>query len=185
MNLMAAQVECCPAAPIQLECRREDDTIKCDKCEKVATVHLTEIVDGDKTEKHLCEHCAATEGITIKADMPISQLLEDFILQSAEESDDADLSCEVCGMSFAEFRRHGVLGCPHDYDAFEGALLPMLARAQSGATEHIGKVPRHSGRDQKRQNAVLKLRAELRGAIAAEDYERAAGLRDKIKELEQ
>jgi protein arginine kinase activator len=160
--------------------------MKCDNCDKPATVHLTEIVGGEKIEKHLCEDCAASEGITIKANVPISQLLEDFILQtsSAGERELSELSCDVCGLSFAEYRQQGVLGCPNDYDAFEKGLAPLLARAQEGASQHVGKVPRHAGRDQKRQNAILRLRAELKAAISAEDYERAAGLRDRIKELE-
>ena len=149
----------------------------------MATVHLTEIVNGQKIEKHLCEKCAASEGLTVKANVPISQLLEDFILQTSD-SDAQEPVCEVCGMTFSEFRQQGRLGCPHDYDAFSEALPDLLDRAQNGATEHVGKVPRHSGRDQKRQNAILRLRAQLRGAIAAEDYEQAAGLRDQIKELE-
>jgi len=159
---------------------------KCDKCDKPATVHLTEIVNGQKHEKHLCEDCAAQEGITIKANVPISQLLEEFVLQSAEggESDVGDLACDVCGTTFAEFRHRGVLGCPNDYDAFEQALLPLLGRAQEGAARHIGKVPRRAGSDQKKQNLILRLRAELKGAVAAEDYEKAAALRDKVKELE-
>jgi len=120
----------------------------------------------------------------MKQDLPISQLLEDFILQSASEKESTDLTCEVCGLTFAEFREHGVLGCRHDYDVFEEPLGALLERAHQGG-EHVGKVPRHVGRDQKRQNTILRLRAELRGAIAAEDYERAASLRDRIKELEQ
>lgn len=160
--------------------------IKCDNCDKHATVHVTEIQDGQKVEKHLCENCAAGEGITIKADVPISQLLEDFILQTASgEGAPEELACEVCGLTFSEFREQGVLGCPNDYNAFGDRLELLMSRAQQGATEHVGKVPRHSGGDQKRLNAVLRLRAELRGAIAAEDYEQAAALRDQIKEVEE
>ena len=158
---------------------------KCDKCDKPATVHLTEIKNGEKIEKHLCEDCASAEGITIKANMvPISQLLEEFVLQSGESEEIAELRCEVCGMTFAEFRQQGLLGCPNDYDAFERALDPLLSRTQEGATRHIGKVPSRAGNDQKKQNALLKLRADLKSAIAIEDYEKAAALRDKIKELE-
>ncbi len=163
---------------------------KCDKCSKPATVHMTEIVNGEKIEKHLCENCAGAEGITLKAEIPISQLLEDFILQSssadpeqAEASD--EMACDICGITFDEFQQQALLGCPNDYDAFAEPLTNLLKRTQEGATEHVGKVPHSAGTDQKRQNAVLRLRAELKGAIAAEDYERAAQLRDQIKELEQ
>lgn len=156
---------------------------KCDKCSKVATIHLTEIVDGQKIEKHLCEDCAVEEGITVKSNVPISQLLENFIMQSASEDEPSE-ACDVCGMTFAEFREHGQLGCPNDYDAFEKSLAPLLARAQEGATQHIGKVPHGASDNEKKQNALLRLRAELKEAITAEDYERAAVLRDQIKELE-
>ena len=157
---------------------------KCDKCGKPATIYLTEIVSGEKTEKHLCEDCAAEEGFTIKASVPISQLLEDFILQTAGDMDETELTCEVCGMTFSQFRQSGQLGCPNDYDAFEKAMVTLLDRAQGGATQHIGKVPNRTGGDQKKQNSILRLRAQLKGAIAVEDYERAAILRDQIRESE-
>ncbi|MFP4354204.1 MAG: UvrB/UvrC motif-containing protein [Phycisphaerae bacterium] len=160
---------------------------KCEKCGMPATVHLTEIDGGQKVEKHLCQDCAAEEGIAIKANVPISQLLEDFILQAAPGSGEPDVedeACPVCGISFSEYRQQGILGCPHDYDAFGQQLMPMIQRAQQGASQHVGKVPRRAGLDQKRQNQILRLRAELKGAVAAEDYEKAAELRDEIKALE-
>ena len=155
----------------------------CDKCGKPATVYLTEITNGEKIEKHLCADCAAAEGITIKADVPISQLLEDFILQSAPAAV-SDQPCQACGMTFSEFRKQGLLGCPHDYDAFSDALVPLLERAHEGASRHVGKVPRRAGDDQKKMNAILRLRGQLKVAIVAEDYEQAAALRDQIKEME-
>jgi len=157
---------------------------KCDKCNKPATIHLTEIIDGDKIEKHLCQNCAATEGITVKAEVPISQLLEDFILQSGGAEELADAVCEVCGMKFSEFRDGGLLGCPNDYDVFAERLTELLERAQEGAVQHIGKVPHGADDVQRRQTAILRLRSELKAAINSEDYERAASLRDQIKELE-
>ena len=160
-------------------------TFKCEKCGKPATIHVTEIVGGEKIERHLCESCAAEEGITTKVAMPISQLLEDFVLQTTGSSSGGQApTCEVCGLTFSEFREQGVLGCPNDYDAFESNLAPLIERAQEGASQHVGKVPRRAGNDQKKQNTILRLRAELKGAIAGEDYERAAQLRDQIKDLE-
>ena len=157
---------------------------ECDRCGKPATVHLTEVVDGQKLEKHLCEDCAATEGITVKASLPISQLLEDFILQTGSRDESSKLTCDVCGLTYGEFRQRGVLGCPNDYDAFDPALRPMLERAQEGSCEHIGKVPRRAGHSQKKQTAILRLRSQLKLAVASESYERAAELRDRIKEME-
>ena len=162
--------------------------LKCDHCQRPATIHLTEIVDGEKTEKHLCEDCASNEGITVKANVPISQLLESFILQSDDSDSPAEpdeLRCDVCGLTYGEFRSRGLLGCPNDYDAFEPLLVPLLERAHEGGSDHLGKVPHSAPQTQKRHNAMLRLRSELKSAIAAEDYERAAVLRDQIKELDR
>jgi len=156
---------------------------KCDKCGKNATIHLTEIIDGQKIEKHLCEQCAADEHITVKSNVPISQLLEDFLFQGTTPSI-SEKACEVCGMTFSEFRKRGLLGCPNDYDAFAEALEPLLLRTHEGATQHVGKVPTKAGANQKRTNHLLRLRAQLRAAVAAEQYESAALLRDQIKGLE-
>jgi len=157
---------------------------KCDKCGKPATIHLTEIVDGDKLEKHFCQNCASTDGITIQAEVPIGQLLEDFVLQSGGENEPPELVCEVCGMGFSEFRDNGLLGCPNDYDVFADSMAGILERAQEGAVQHIGKVPFGSDDVQKRQTAILRLRSELKTAVSGENYERAAAIRDQIKELE-
>ncbi len=157
--------------------------IKCDKCDKPATIHLTDIVDGKKNEVHLCEDCAAAEGLTVKASVPLSQLLEEFVLQKSP-AQEPEAKCDACGMTFSEFRRKGLLGCPNDYDVFSAQLEPLLERAHGPSTQHIGRVPSQAGSDQQKQTAILRLRGALRSAVADEDYERAARLRDQIKELE-
>jgi protein arginine kinase activator len=158
---------------------------KCDKCDKPATVYLTEILEGQKIQKHLCEECAASEGITVKTNVPISQLLEEFVLQSSGGPALAELKCDVCGMTFKEFRQQGLLGCPHDYEVFSRPLENLLQRAHEGAVQHVGKTPGKAGSDVERQTSILRLRGELREAVTAEDYERAASLRDQIKQLEK
>ena len=164
---------------------------KCDKCSKPATIHLTDIVNGKKSEVHLCEECAMADGL-VKATLPLNQLLQGLGLTQGgssggalvKSSEPPELTCEVCGLTFGEFRQQGLLGCPHDYDAFAPALEALVERAQEGSAHHMGKVPGKAGRDQKRATALLRLRANLRTAIGQEDYERAAALRDQIKELE-
>jgi protein arginine kinase activator len=163
---------------------------KCDKCDRPATVHLTEIINGQKIEMHLCEYCASEEGLHIQTpgNVPLNELLNDFITNAAgapERQRPADLRCDLCGMTFSEYRDKGRLGCPNDYEAFAEALVPMLRATHEGASEHIGKVPHRSGGTQERQTALLRLRVELKRAIATEDYERAAVLRNQIQELEQ
>ena len=114
---------------------------KCDKCDKPATIYLTEILEGQKIQKHLCEECAAAEGITVKTNVPVSQLLEELVMQSAGGPQAAELKCDVCGMTFREFRQHGLLGCPNDYEVFSRPLDNLLQRAHGGSLHHIGKTP--------------------------------------------
>ncbi len=162
--------------------------MKCQNCNNNATVHLTEIKAGKKIEKHLCEQCAAqNEGLPVKSHMPINELLTNFVMQHSGLQKEAGTACEYCGITWSEFRQNGLLGCAHDYTLFERDLTPLLQRAHEGANHHIGKVPTRrggSGVPMKRQVDLVKLRRELGKAIEAEDYERAAKLRDQIKQVD-
>jgi protein arginine kinase activator len=160
----------------------------CQKCKKaVATNHLTEIEQGKKREIHLCDACAQKEGMI--APFSIGQMLSDMSgvteqdLASPEGSGAENVHCEQCGISYREFRTAGRLGCPHDYDAFREGLVPLLERLH-GATQHVGKVPSQMGASMAREKELIELRRELQSVIHREDYERAAELRDRIRELE-
>jgi len=162
--------------------------MKCDNCKNQATVHLTEIRNGKKIEKHLCEQCAAqNEGLPVKSHTPINELLTNFVLAHSGLQKESGSACESCGISWAEFRQSGLFGCPNDYNIFEKDLTPLLQRAHEGATHHVGKVPTRrggTGVPMKKQLDVAKLRKELGKAVESEDYERAAKLRDQIKDAE-
>jgi protein arginine kinase activator len=162
--------------------------LKCDNCNKPATVHLTEIKNGQKLEKHLCEQCAASsEGVPVKSHTPINELLTNFVMAHSGLQKDAGVACDQCGMTWAEFRQSGLFGCANDYVLFEKDLTPLLQRAHEGATHHVGKVPARrggTGVPMKRQADLTKLRKELSRAVEAEDYERAAKLRDQIRQAE-
>jgi len=160
---------------------------KCDQCDKPATYHSVEIVKGEKIEKHLCDFHAAEEGLTVKPPhQPINELLTNFVkLQSGMPEQTSDEAvCEECGMSFAEFREHSLLGCGSCYRAFEQQLGPILERAHEGATHHVGKVPRRGGAGDERQAQLARMRKRLDEAVETEDYELAARLRDDITRLE-
>jgi protein arginine kinase activator len=160
--------------------------MKCDNCNNQATVHLTEIKGGKKIEKHLCEQCAAqTETHLVKPHMPINELLTNFVLAHSGLAKEQALTCEQCGVNWNEFKQGGLLGCEHDYELFEKELTPLLQRAHEGMTHHRGKTPvRRSGGGQKKQVDLAKLRKELARAVEGEDYERAAKIRDQIKQAE-
>jgi len=161
--------------------------MKCDKCDQNATVHLIEIVEGKKIEKHLCEAHAGEEGVAVKAaNAPINELLEKFVLKhsGAVGSETDEATCESCGLTYSDFRKRGLLGCPACYEAFEDQLGPLLKRAHEGADRHIGKVPHYAGADEMRQQRLLQLRRQLDQAVASEAYETAARLRDEVRQLE-
>lgn len=162
--------------------------MKCDNCNRAATVHLTEIKNGKKIEKHLCEQCAAqNEGLAVKSHTPINELLTNFVLAHSGLTKETGQACEACGISWSEFRQSGLLGCEHDYALFEKDLTPLLQRAHEGATHHVGKVPARRGGTGvpiKRSVDLTRLQKELKRAVETEDYERAAKLRDQIKTAE-
>ena len=162
--------------------------MKCEKCNRPATVHLTEIRGGKKIEKHLCEQCASQiEGYPGKAHTPINELLKDFVMAHSGLTKESSGTCPHCGLAWAEFRQSGLLGCEHDYTAFDKDLTPLLQLAHENATHHLGKVPTRRGGTSvpvKRQFDLTRLRKDLSRAVEAEDYERAAKLRDQIREVE-
>jgi len=162
--------------------------MKCDKCNKPATIHLTEVFAGKRVEKHLCEQCAAeTEVGAIKPHTPINELLTNFVLAHSGMSKETAAGCPQCGIGWAEFRQTGLFGCEHDYPFFDKELTPLLQRAHEGGTHHLGKVPTRRGGSNvpvKRQVDLARLRKGLARAVEAEDYERAAKLRDQIRTAE-
>lgn len=161
---------------------------KCDRCARPATHHSVEINKGEKIEKHLCEQHAAEEGLAIKSiHTPINELLTNFVKAHAGVEavpSSQGMACEACGMTFSQFRKDSLLGCPDCYKAFEQQLATILERAQEGGTHHIGKVPRRAGTGEQRQALLMRMRKRLNQAVVGEDYELAARLRDDIRKFE-
>ncbi len=164
--------------------------MQCQICNKNdATIHLTEITDGARTEMHICEHCAAQQDIAVKSHIPINELLSNLL--AVQPTDDElsgttvqKLACPNCGFTLSQFRKEGVLGCPQDYEVFEKPLRPLIEKAHDGKTTHCGKIPLTTPQDTKKQMELLNLRRQLEAAVQCEDYELAAKLRDKIKQSE-
>ncbi len=164
--------------------------MQCQICKKnEATIHLTEITDGLRSEMHLCELCAQEQGIAVKSQIPLNELLGGLLAaQPADDelfSDSDKPACPQCGFSWRQFHKEGLLGCPCDYEVFEKTLLPLIERAHDGRTTHCGKVPSKTPVDAKKQIELVALRQELEVAVRKEDYEVAARLRDKIANSEK
>src|SRR5690606_9385731 len=93
-------------------------------------------------------------------------------------------ACPECGMTFAQFRQSGILGCASCYDAFPEQLSMLIQRAQGGATHHTGKTPRRAGKSLDRQLERQRLIKQLDAAVDAEQYERAAKIRDLLNTMD-
>jgi protein arginine kinase activator len=151
---------------------------------------MTEIKGGKKIEKHLCEQCAAAQpDLPVQAHTPINELLTNFVMAHSGLTREQSAACEQCGMTWAQFRQTGLFGCEHDYTLFEKDLTPLLQRAHESGTHHIGKVPTRRGGSggvpaARKRMDLSKLRKELQRAVETEDYERAAKLRDQIRDAE-
>ena len=125
----------------------------CDLCDKIATVHLTEIVQQYKKESHLCQACADARGLRVaKPEVPsVPFELKTFLagVGPALPEPRARLAlaippCPQCGITLEDFQRTGRLGCPHDYEHLSVALLPLLEKIH-GATHHRGRAPNRIG----------------------------------------
>jgi protein arginine kinase activator len=171
--------------------------MECQICKKnPAKVHITEVndlptdngADGKPilfTEKHLCEPCATRHQIPFT---PVSgnkpEAVWNLLLESARRARaESGLSCPDCGMTLAEFRSKGRLGCPNDYELFKQHVDPLLLRMHN-STQHRGRGAGPAGKHRERLEALNGLQEKLQVAIEDEAYESAARLRDEISKLE-
>jgi protein arginine kinase activator len=159
--------------------------MKCQSCSSPATVHMTDIVNGQKKELHLCQSCAEQQQLIKEQELNLPAILQTLIGQHVGQPTDelARLTCPACGIKYMEFRAEGRLGCPHDYEVFRVGLEPLLQRIHR-AGRHVGKSPRHGGQHAAWQAEVVELRRRLRAAVEEEQYEEAARLRDQLRKRE-
>lgn len=160
----------------------------CDDCgQNPATIKFTQIVNNKKKVLHLCRKCAEKRGLK-EAISNISFSLGDlFAGMTKEESENvedkgAEKICPGCGHSFAEFEKTGKLGCGICYEAFSSQLRDLLRRIH-GSNQHVGKSPPRLTPKMELKKEMRKLRDDLRKAVESEEFEKAAELRDRIKEL--
>jgi len=178
----------------------------CDLCAKnEATVYLTEMIDDQTRELHLCEPCAREKGKeTAKqfaalgaGEIPellgggLAELLAglaDFGTKVEGAGAKTQPACPRCGMAYEDFRRVGRLGCGNCYEAFRRYLAPLLKRIH-GSTQHVGRTPaavkpQAAAAASSPKEELGHLKQELKETIAAEDFEKAARLRDRVRALE-
>jgi protein arginine kinase activator len=166
----------------------------CQGCHlREAEVELTQVVGDEVTTLRLCGKCAAERGVPAESqvtDSPLGAFLAAMgqgatPLAAAAATGDP---CPTCGATLDDFRASGRLGCADCWVAFERPLRDLLRRVHGGTT-HVGKrylsasASSEPGSDLIRER--LRLREALREAVALEQFELAAELRDRLRALEE
>lgn len=164
--------------------------MKCDFCDQKATVFLTQLSDGEMKKHSLCESYAEERGVTDPLNLSMNQ--DFFAKDSSSPLDSNELplldqltqrigsaECPTCGFTIADLKKIGRLGCPSCYSTFRGEIVGSLQKMHKGQT-HVGTAPAGLKETLEREAAIADLEQKLKSAIADEDYERAAKLRDAI-----
>ena len=147
----------------------------CQNCGKnLATTHIKQIVNGELTECHLCASCAAQMGygnifggFGLSMDNLIGSFLGDKVTRKEKEGDVQRCSC--CGSSFEDIVSSGKVGCSECYSVFRDRLIPSIQRIHPRAQI---------------KSRLEEARKALTQAIEKQEFERAAQLRDEIRNLE-
>ena len=167
----------------------------CQKCNaREANTHITQVINGVKTEMYLCRECANENqdfwGFPGKSfDKEFENLFNGFwnspqLTKSKAQTLSTPKICDICGATTSEFLRSGKPGCSNCYNIFSDFLLRPLKQIH-GSSQHNGKIPSRTGKDLKKADEIEKLQAQLNKAVAEQNFEDAALLRDKIRDLRE
>ena len=162
----------------------------CDKCGKnPAVVHRITTINEKKQEVHLCKECAMQENVMFMDDtFSINALLSSLLDMGTDTPIKIEklqgLKCSQCGQSFEEFKKTGRLGCGACYNSYRDRLIPLIKRVQ-GNVRHSGKIPKRVGSSLRVKKEIDKLKEELDRAVRAEEYEKAADIRDRIRSMSE
>ncbi|MSS62569.1 UvrB/UvrC motif-containing protein [Velocimicrobium porci] len=168
----------------------------CSRCHKrEAKIYYTEISNGEKKEQFLCEECAGEytsfQNQSEAGEMTIGGLLSSIISNyyadsiSKEEEELLKLQCPTCKMTYEQLMNEGKFGCADCYHVFKQVMDKGIRQIQ-GADVHTGKRPAGYVKQEEEEiklTEIDKLTIELQAAVQREEYEKAAKLRDQIKEL--
>jgi protein arginine kinase activator len=170
--------------------------MKCQKCgNKTADTHIKKVVNGEFVEYNLCSDCAKELGYSNMFESFAEEFAGGFgtmlgsIFANALPARSQATRCEVCGTGYADIARTGMMGCANCYSIFADQLMPTIRRVH-GNTTHCGKhsvfAKKEKTFEQEKpvENPVDELKAQLKIAIENQEFEKAAELRDKIKEME-
>ncbi len=160
--------------------------MKCEKCGKnPATTHIHTVINGKVTDMHICGYCAANSGINRFEQLGLMNLLATIFDDASlnPKTMEASIKCNTCGATFADIAGCGLIGCPDCYKTFNKQLTSTLKRIH-GSSGHIGKIPSSSAPRLNTVSELEMLKSQLQDAINTENFEHAATLRDRIREIE-
>ena len=186
----------------------------CQQChKKEANVFFKGIIQNKVIQWNLCSGCAEEKGLPLgfsEPVLPIMKLLASLggIGAAASLKGTRSLKCPECGFWYSQLQQTGRLGCSRCYRSFSEQLEPILRRIH-GSSQHRGKrylktVPARTapaGSEKERATNTAprsatcpsvsrggkeldRLREELKNAVQKEDYEKAAQIRDLIRNPE-
>jgi protein arginine kinase activator len=164
----------------------------CQNCGKnEATTHIKQIINGDMAESHLCSDCAAHLGysdVFSGFGLNLSEFFGGFLGDMMPSLSSGKIQrCAKCGTSFEEIVRSGRVGCADCYTTFYDRLLPSIQRIH-GKIKHSGKTSQSTPAEVKvetKEEKIEKLRQQMNEAVAKQEFEQAAKIRDEIKALEE
>jgi protein arginine kinase activator len=161
--------------------------MKCDLCgSEDAIIHIQQTSGEDEVELHICEKCATSKGITTggsEGDFSITNLLTGLVDVKGVSQKSSKKVCPGCGLTSQRFKKEGRLGCNECYTVFSKEIGRIVGK-MFGRTQHHGKFPKRLKAYKTFLIDIEELKKQLESAVKREDYEVAAGLRDRIKELE-
>lgn len=161
--------------------------VSCNICHmNEATIHLDGILNGKTMHLNLCEECARKKGIEFTLSKPNLSLvdllanLSDWEIPGHKTA--KNIVCPNCGLSYVKFKEVARLGCSKCYKVFEAQLEPLIKRIH-GSSKHVGKQVKM--RVPANEDKINKLKTELAKSIKDEEFEKAARLRDMIKDIKK
>lgn len=164
----------------------------CDRCQKrPAQVHLTQVINNIKKQMNLCNACASelqAESLGFAPQLNLHDFLaglinHQFTGSHMKTNAPAQMRCEKCGATETQVAKSGLFGCSECYSQFGERVQPLLKRIH-GSSTHMGKVPKRTGGKALISKEIRILKNQLQEAVRSEEFEKAAGIRDRIKELE-
>ena len=159
----------------------------CQKCgQKQATTYFQQTVNGQTTTMHLCDDCAAKMGLTASlSPFDLGNFFSGFFQMPAVQPQlHAQRSCDKCGATFDEIVQTGLMGCDRCYQTFAQELRPTLENLH-GKVEHVGKISSSAGTEFKTKQEIAQLTQQMNQAVNNQENEKAASLRDQIKDQQQ